>query len=67
MTVVAKALGELWKALSEEERAAYKVKAQQRAAGASLALAFAGCFPATNHFHCQLWYLASHHLGLLVE
>lgn len=33
VTVVAKAIGELWKGLSEEQKAAYKEKAQQRAAG----------------------------------
>jgi hypothetical protein len=33
VTVVAKALGELWKTLSDEQKAAYKEKAQQRAAG----------------------------------
>jgi hypothetical protein len=33
VTVVAKAIGELWKGLTEEQKAAYKEKAQQRAAG----------------------------------
>lgn len=36
VTVVAKAIGELWKGLSEEQKAAYKEKAQQRAAGMCL-------------------------------
>jgi len=34
VTAVAKAIGELWKGLSEEEKATYKEKAQQRATGA---------------------------------
>lgn len=38
VTVVAKAIGELWKGLSEEQKAAYKEKAQQRAAGMCLLL-----------------------------
>ena len=33
VTVVAKAIGELWKALTDENKAAYKDRAQQRAAG----------------------------------
>lgn len=33
VTVVAKAIGELWKALSDEEKASYKEKAQARAIG----------------------------------
>jgi hypothetical protein len=33
VTAAARALGEQWKALSEEEKAGYKEKAQQRAAG----------------------------------
>lgn len=34
VTAVAKAIGELWNALSEEDKAAVKERAQQRAAGA---------------------------------
>jgi hypothetical protein len=33
VTLVAKAIGELWKALSDEDKASYKEKAQARAVG----------------------------------
>lgn len=35
ITAVAKAIGEMWKGLSEEEQAAYKDKAQRAAGGRS--------------------------------